>query len=181
MKKGFTLIEVCLVLLLFGVAVTSLMALFPVSLRQGNMAVSDSMATTFADYVLNALAANAAGEAMKNPDKWKDAGTFEECMLGKGGNSDVSNPILIDVGGGPGTGVRLAVGDHKIEKYLGMERTVIRYSLAFDRDTRFGEENFEAWKLYRATLRVTDNPAVRNADGGALFITYFAYLGEVPR
>ena len=173
MKKGFTLIEVCLVMMIFGVAVTSLMALFPVSLRQGNMAVSDSVVTTFADYVMNALAANAAGDEMKDWSKWNQENNFVKAI---GAN------IYIDTGGGPKNGqlLKLVQGGNRyedsIDGYLGIEKSFIKYRLDFAPVTK--PVDFDK-RLYRATLRVTDNKTA-DISSGSVFITYFTYMGEVP-
>ncbi len=166
MKKGFTLIEVCLVMMIFGVAVTSLMALFPVSLRQGNMAVSDSVVTMFADSIMNALSANAASDEMKDWDKWENQSSFEKAIL--------SN-ILIDIGDGPGTGMTLAKSG-SVESYLGIQKSFIKYQLEFAQEDR--PHNYGG-RLYRATLRATDNRTA-SISSGLVFVTFFAFMGEVP-
>lgn len=171
MKKGFTLIEVCLVMLIFGVAVTSLMALFPVSLRQGNMAVSDSVVTTFADAVMNALAANAADDAMRDWTKWEQEAEFAKAI---GAN------VFIDLGKGPGTGMPLKkVGNgyaDSVDDYLGIPKSHIKYKLEFAQVTKPRDYGGH---LYRATLRVTDNKTA-DISSGSVFVSYFTYLGEVP-
>jgi prepilin-type N-terminal cleavage/methylation domain-containing protein len=172
MKKGFTLIEVCLVMMIFGVAVTSLMALFPVSLRQGNMAVADSVVTTFADAVMNALAANAASDAMRRDwATWEQEDEFAKAI---GAN------VFIDVGDGPGTGKSLKkVGngyEDSIDDYLGIPKSHIKYKLEFAQVTK---PHDYGGRLYRATLRVTDNKTAA-ISSGSVFVSYFTYLGEVP-
>ena len=176
MKKGFTLIEVCLVMLIFGVAVTSLMALFPVSLRQGSMAVSDSVVTTFADSVMNSLAANASGAAMRKWDKWKLKNDFVKA---------VASGVTIDQGDGPGTGKGLArkadsdgyfYYEDTVENYLGVPKSFIKYKLEFAQVTR---PHDYGGRLYRATLRVSDNRTAA-ISSGHVFVSYFTYLGEVP-
>ncbi len=124
MKRGFTLIEVCLVMLIFGVAVSSLMALFPVSLRQGNMAVSDSVVTTFADGVMNTIAANAA--SITDWNEWKDKGNFKEKVL---------------------QGVQLG----EIENYLGIDNSYINSKVEVEEVTT--PEDYGG-RLYRVALRV---------------------------
>ena len=170
MKKGFTLIEVCLVMLIFGVAVTSLMALFPVSLRQGNMAVSDSVVTTFADAVMNALAANAADDAMRDWAKWEQEAEFAKAI---GAN------VFIDLGKGPGTGTPLNCDGSEVDvdNYLGIPKSHIKYKLEFAQVT---EPRDYGGHLYRATLRVTDNKTANVSTNGSVFVSYFTYLGEVP-
>ena len=176
MKKGFTLIEVCLVMVIFGVAVTSLMALFPVSLRQGNMAVSDSVVTTFADAVMSSLAANAADDAMKDWRKWEMKNDFAQAIAAN---------VFIDLGDGPGTGTPLRrkkgsdgyfYYEDSVDNYLGIPKTHIKYKLDFAQVTR---PHDYGGHLYRATLRVTDNKTA-DISSGSVFVSYFTYLGRVP-
>ena len=58
-RSGFTLMEVNIALLIVGVGLMGVMALFPVGLRQGDSASSDTTQAAFADLVLNAMRANA--------------------------------------------------------------------------------------------------------------------------
>ena len=184
-QKGFTLIEVCLVMLIFGIAVSSLMALFPVSLRQGNMAVSDSVVTTFGDAVLNAIAGRAS--SMQGEDDywkfWKDENKFP---------TEVTKDIFIDTEGKPGKNggnPKLEFGEKEyvVKDYLGIGKNAggrnrmsgvvnIKYKLVIKPvDTsRFG------WRLYRAILYVSDNEYADVVDTGAVFVTYMFYFGEVP-
>ena len=188
-QKGFTLIEVCLVMLIFGVAVSSLMALFPVSLRQGSQAVSDSVVAAFGDHVMNALAGKAS--SMQGEDDWslwEDEGKFKSALI-KDLKIDTSGNSLL------GNDALHADGQvHKVSDYLGLAQKSrngksgqisIRYMLQIDEVKN--PEDFDK-RLYRAILRVTDNPSlalVKTVDGkkeynGMVFVTYFAYLGEVP-
>lgn len=166
-KKGFTLVEVCLVMMIFGIAVTSMMALFPVGLRQGNMAVSDSVVTMFGDYVMNSLAANAA--EMTDWADWESESAFKK---------EVVAGIKVDKGGGPGSGEQLDGSGNvkKIDDYLGIPKSHIKYKLLFSKVT--DPEDFGG-RLYRAVLRVTDNKN-GDIDNGMVFVTYFVYGGEIP-
>ena len=162
MKKGFTLIEVCLVMLIFGVAVSSLMALFPVSLRQGNMAVSDSVVTTFAEGVLNALAANAA--VTTDRTIWEDEAKFGEAVAK---DVEVGELELLKKGG---------LYEGSSDEYLGIPKSYIGCQLQLEKETSpypYG------WRIYRATLRVKD---IRSAPwtSAAVFVTYLGNMGEVP-
>ena len=167
MKKGFTLIEVCLVMVVFGVAVSSLMALFPVSLRQGNMAVSDSVVTTFADGVMNKLAANAA--EMKDWNDWRLKNNFTSRIADGLEAEGMTITRLRD-----GDGYYYYEGE--ADDYLGVKKSYIHFRLKFHQVTT--PEDYGG-RLYRATLRVTD---VRSASwtSAAVFVTYFGYMGEVP-
>ena len=204
-QKGFTLVEVCLVMLIFGVAISSRMALFPVSLRQGSQAVSDSVVAAFGDYVMNALAGRAS--AMQGEDDWqywKTEETFKK---------EIVKDVKIDTSGNNPLGdhqVKIAsdaVVDDKVSDYLGLARKsrngksgqiTIRYRLEIDvvptYNGRKKEDPFGK-KLYRAILHVTDNPTLALAEkdvgrdgktkyidtgNGLVFVTFFSYLGEVP-
>lgn len=59
-SAGFTLIEISLVLLLFGSAVGGLLSFFSVGLRQENSAMSDTVQSMFAFDVLGQIEAKAA-------------------------------------------------------------------------------------------------------------------------
>lgn len=165
-QKGFTLIEVCLVMLIFGIAVSSLMALFPVSLRQGNQAVSDSVVTAFGDYVLNELAGKAS--SLQDEDDWRFWKT--ESQFSK----EVIKGLVTSNEGGDS----LKLGENTVDDYLGTGVT-IKYKLVIapvdlPTQTKFGK------RLFRAILYVTDNKYADVVDTGAVFVTYLFYFGEVP-
>ncbi len=190
-QKGFTLIEVCLVMLIFGVAVSSLMALFPVSLRQGTLAVSDSVVSAFGDSVMNSLA-GVASTMQKEEDwnYWKDEAKFKKAIV-KGVNVDTS--------GNPKGNQPVKVGvEESVTDYLGLAkksdnsksgRINIRYKLDIEvvamkstdlnGNTKIIAEPYGK-RLYRAILHVTDNPSTSLENNGTVFVTYLAYLGEVP-
>ena len=183
-RKGFTLIEVCLVMLIFGVAVSSLMALFPVSLRQGTAAVSDSVVSAFGDSVMNSLAGVASSMQKEGDWKyWKNEKTFRDTIV-KGVKVDTSGDNLAGNKG-------LVIGEGKVDDYLGLGRMAdnsksgritIRYRLEIDVVSKtVSGKKVEPYgkRLYRAILHVTDNPSL-DLDNGTVFVTYLAYLGEVP-
>ena len=180
-QKGFTLIEVCLVMLIFGVAVSSLMALFPVSLRQGSQAVSDSVVSAFGDSVMNSLAGVASSmQSEADWATWKLEKSFKAAII-KG--------VRVDTSGESPKGdqkgqIRVGIED-KIEDYLGLGKKAnnsksgrinIRYKLDIVPVTRPDDYHN---RLYRAILYVTDNPSL-DLSYGTVFVTYLAYLGEVP-
>ena len=204
-QKGFTLVEVCLVMLIFGVAVSSLMALFPVSLRQGNQAVSDSVVAAFGDHVMNALAGRAS--AMQGKDDWplwESESAFKR---------EIVKNLKIDTSGNDPLGdhqiviASSTIEDDKVSDYMGLAKMsrnrksgqiTIRYRLEIESVPEFvGSRRVEPFgkRLYRAILHVTDNPTLalaekdRGNDGktkyidtghGIVFVTFLAYLGEVP-
>lgn len=85
---GFTLMEINLVLFLFGAGVTAILGIFPVGLRQAQYAFSDTVQVSFATKVLAQLESNA--EEMCRPKeggstdlraKWKTLGAFRNAVL----------------------------------------------------------------------------------------------------
>ena len=190
-RKGFTLIEVCLVMLIFGVAVSSLMALFPVSLRQGTLAVSDSVVSAFGDSVMNSLA-GVASTMQKEEDwnYWKDEAKFKKA---------IDKGVNVDTSGNPKGNQQVRVGvEESVTDYLGLAkksdnsksgRINIRYKLDIEvvamkstdlnGNTKIIAEPYGK-RLYRAILHVTDNPSTSLENNGTVFVTYLAYLGEVP-
>ena len=184
-RKGFTLVEVCLVMLIFGVAVSSLMALFPVSLRQGTLAVSDSVVSAFGDSVMSSLAGIAS--SMQSEDDWESWKTKTAFV-----NAIKKAKIKVDTSGDDIKGDHeLKIGfEDTVEDYLGLAKKAensksgrinIRYKL--DIDVFVVKENgkdLEPYgkRLYRAILHVTDNPSL-DLDNGTIFVTYLPYMGEV--
>ncbi len=189
-QKGFTLVEVCLVMLIFGIAVSSLMALFPVSLRQGTLAVSDSVVSAFGDSVMNSLsgiASSMQGEA--DWKFWKDKSSFISAIKNAG--------LKVDTKGDSPKGDHvLKIGsEDRVEDYLGLSKKAnnsksgrinIRYKLEIElvarrilKNGQYIDQPLYGKRLYRAILHVTDNPSL-DVDNGTVFVTYMAYLGEVP-
>ena len=190
-RKGFTLVEVCLVMLIFGVAVSSLMALFPVSLRQGTLAVSDSVESAFGDSVMNSLAGIASsmqGVDENDHDYWDDWKTKKRFIdaIAKAG-------LKVDTSGtNPKGDHSLKIGvEDEVKDYLGLAKMAnnsksgrinIRYRLDIEpvvQKIRGKDVEPYGKRLYRAILRVTDNPST-SLDNATIFVTYLAYLGEVP-
>lgn len=59
-KAGYSLVEVTLALLVVGIGLTSVFALFPEAMKNTRTAVSDTEVALFADYVFSTLAVGAA-------------------------------------------------------------------------------------------------------------------------
>jgi prepilin-type N-terminal cleavage/methylation domain-containing protein len=118
-KKGFTLIEVSLAVLVVGLGLLSLFGLFPSGLRAGEEASADTRAGLFATVVLEGMRANAAG--IKVWSEWDDAS-----MLG-------SSSKLCDAVTAGGTAI-VADGVVKtINDFPAGSGKRIRYSLTIDR------------------------------------------------
>lgn len=58
-KRGFSLVEVCLAVLVVGLGLLSVFSLFPTGLASGESAAADTEIGLFADQVLNGLQAQA--------------------------------------------------------------------------------------------------------------------------
>ena len=157
-KKAFTLVEVCLVMLVFAIAISTILAFFPVALRQANSAISDSVVTSFADYVLNALQANAGKLTWA---EWSNDKEFKKAMIKD-----------IKLNGG-----RASLDYEKVElleNYLGGSEdnnTSIKYSLDFYAPS-------ESSRVKQITLYVTDNKHGSVKHGHA-FVTHVVYLGKL--
>lgn len=80
-RAGFTLIEISLVLLLFGSAVGGLLSFFSVGLRQENSAISDTAQSMFAFDVLGQIEAKAM--EIDSLDKWNTAKTIKSALQNK--------------------------------------------------------------------------------------------------
>lgn len=68
LRSGFSLMEVSFALLIAAVGLLALLSLFPVGLRQGQQASSDTTQAAFAEMVLNAMQANA--NTITNWNQW---------------------------------------------------------------------------------------------------------------
>lgn len=171
MKRGFTLIEVCLVMLVFGIAISSIMAFFPVSLRQANMSVTDTVTTMFADYVINSLQANAA--EMTDLSDW-DQDPDRPNEPGPRFKGRIVRDIRIDTASGSSVALNYN-GEQEVKGCLGNEKSYLKYRLEF----LYSNGN----RLCQINLSVTDNKHISLNQGqnqGQTFITHVAYLGEVP-
>lgn len=123
MKRGFSLIEVNLAVLLVGVALLGLMALFPVGLKESERNVMDTHEAMFVDHVFNQLHGNAAKLDLS---VWTDADAFER---------KVTEGIYpLDMGGSPrmsetevGGGVKfpeLANDTNDVQRHIRYELTI---------------------------------------------------------
>jgi len=71
-KRGFSLIEVAVALMVVGLGLTALLRMFPHSLRESQKAKDDSAQTIFSDFVFSALRARAEELSWNNPAKPND-------------------------------------------------------------------------------------------------------------
>ena len=70
-RDGFSLMEVSMAVLLVGVALLALFSLFPLGLRESDLAVADTHETQFAEHILSSLEGNAA-DILEWPT-WRDS------------------------------------------------------------------------------------------------------------
>ncbi len=162
-RAGFTLVEINLVLLLFGVGITALLGLFPVGLRQGALAGSDTREAVFAEMILNTVQA----QALSQPGyaSWQSEAAFIKSM--------VDNAKIAGEGKSAKPDTALSIGNEEtFEEYLGAKRNVIRYLLTI-------EDISDSRPMYRATVQVSDrmDGAIKNCPTYSLDLVY---LGSVP-
>lgn len=136
-KKGFTLIEVSMVLLLFSAAIGGLLSFFPVGLRQSASAVSDTTQSMFALNVLGQIEANAA--KINELDKWTAKELIKNITVD--GNKVELTPQDSD-------------NDTRIDDYLKPNAT-IRYQLKIF-DVTKAPRNYNG-RLKRVQIYVTDS------------------------
>ena len=60
-KQGFSLVEVSLAILLIGIGLLTLFSLFPVALKESELAIEHTQEAMFADHVLSGIEGNAMG------------------------------------------------------------------------------------------------------------------------
>jgi len=108
-KAGFTLVEVCLAVLVIGIGLLSVFSLFPSGLRAVEDDKNDTRCGLFAETVLNGMRGNAA--SITNWDDWCD---------GAGTVADLSANVLatgVDVKTGAVFGVIFPVGGEEWLRY----------------------------------------------------------------
>jgi prepilin-type N-terminal cleavage/methylation domain-containing protein len=179
-RRGFTLVEVNLALLVIGVGLLALFGLFPVGLRQANLAAADSVQAIFADQVFNQLHANAA--TITNFNVWMD----REPILGKGADKDAWVKAMLagtDVDG-KGTAIKAGTTE-EIANYQGKGRFVT-YRLVlhngFDSGQSVNSPVDHEGRLKRAYIRVSDRSRKEtNITNAIVYCTDFVFMGEVPR
>jgi prepilin-type N-terminal cleavage/methylation domain-containing protein len=149
-KAGFTLIEVCLAVLVIGIGLLSVFSLFPSGLRSVEDDKADTRCGLFAETVLNGMRGNAA--AITNWDDWCD---------GVGTLADLKVNILVS-GASMTTGSVVAVDFPAGGEYL-------RYKLTL---------NTENSNRYWAVLEVEDGQYPSVLVYPSRFYAEFSYLGK---
>ena len=157
---GFTLMEINLVLFLFGAGVTAMLGIFPVGLRQAQFAVSDSVQVGFATRVLSSLESNAAlmCKAGDSAD-WNNTTAFTDAVLGikKGSGTYERERVSVkDVDGKEcpiwAYNPREASGDRYLIKNYPAEKSYVRYMLVINQLSYDGNKGMLPY-LYKSGIR----------------------------
>lgn len=168
LKSGFTLIEINLVLLIVGVALVSLMGLFPVGLREADAAASDTEQAMFAERVLSAIQAKAG--AITNAATWYNEDEFIAAV--QSGLLDADTRISIE-----GRDDDILITDYLTDKsYM---RYKIDVEQVDEREMGLNSDVFSGSKfkrLYRASVWVS-NRKTGNTNNNTPYTTYLFYKG----
>lgn len=78
-RDGFSLVEVCIALLVLSVGVFSLFAIFPAGLKESESGVADTHEAMFADRILSAFEGKASN--MTNWNDWTDMDVFKDRLI----------------------------------------------------------------------------------------------------
>lgn len=183
-KAGFSLIEINLVLLIVGIALVSLMGLFPVGLREADAAAADTEQAVFAERVLNAIQARA--NSITNAAVWNNEEAFVE-EIGRGLDLKfASSSVSLDI---------IEKGeddkDSRINNYP-VQKSYIRYRIKIsrilsktnqqgerdnpDREYGYNLSGDRFMRLYRASVWVS-NRRTGDAGNNTPYTTYLFYQG----
>lgn len=90
-SSGFSLIEVNMAILIIAIGMLSLMSLFPLGLREGNLAQGDMVQTAAADFILNRVHAEA--QTVTDYAEWNGAAMPNRLAAGfaRGGIGTLDN------------------------------------------------------------------------------------------
>jgi prepilin-type N-terminal cleavage/methylation domain-containing protein len=168
-RQGFSLVEVCLALLVVGMGLTAVLGLFPSGLRSSEESTGDTRAGLFADYVFGRIAANADG--ITDWSKWS---AFEECS-----NSLIQEVVL------PGDFAPPSDGHLSNPRNFPDSSTLqLRYILNITKingtDTTVDTNTVNGADAMRVvSLQVWDGPYV-SSNPPAVFATGVTYSGPWP-
>lgn len=167
-KSGFTLIEINLVLLIVGVALVSLMGLFPVGLREADAAASDTEQAMFAERLLSTVQAKA--NSMTNAVTWDNESTFINKL-----NISLLNAVKSSY-----TSKSIEIGTTKTLSNYPDEKKFMKYKLVVKkvtpRDMGITVDDDKFIRLYRATVWVSNRKA-GDLDNNTPYSTYLFYKG----
>ena len=80
-KNGFSMMEVNLAVFVVGLGLLTLVSLFPLGLRESDIAITDTHEAMFADHLLSAMQGNASeitnwSALVPGQAKWSDMNSF---------------------------------------------------------------------------------------------------------
>jgi len=153
---AFTLIEVNLAILLVATGILTLLALFPLGLRQGELAIMDTHEAMFATHVLSGLEGNALSVDMMNWSIWSDHDRFRVEV--SRGVSPVQNLWDNTVDG--------------VEWPLNSDRR-IRYRLEVNPDPSSDD------RVWTVTLQIKSGVYGSFDNESRFYVTKLVYLGDV--
>jgi len=116
-RAGFSLVEVCLAMLIVGSGVLILFGLFPAGLKENEYSMGDTQIALFVDYAFCGMHANA--RKVTNWEDWTDQQQFLTLVLGIGsdnlGLEKTSDPIEIDYPVGSGNVLKYKLSISKVD------------------------------------------------------------------
>ena len=159
LRSGFTLMEVNIALMVVAVGLTSLLALFPVGLRESNTASADTVQSAVASYIFARLHENAAKLDWGSDPKAVIAGDFK---------ADGKTNLLTgsDKNAFEGTDVRYKLEIGEVKGYKFSKKAANGQLSHFHRH-------------YYAALRVSDRKT-GDIDREPVFYTEFIQKGMTP-
>jgi len=155
-RRGFTLMEVNLALLIMGIALVALLGLFPVGLRQADAATTDTTEAAFADLVLNSMRASA-----QTVTSWGDW-TNLTSGVALGVSASSSSPISINGVNILGNGTPQTINDYLVSGQY------IQYALTLTPGPNP--------MIVKASIQVT-NRRYTDVTKAPIYATSFVYTG----
>lgn len=169
LRAGFTLMEVNIALLVMAVGLVGLLSLFPVGLRQGDTATSDTTESAFADLVLNGMHANA--QMVTNWNDWLTLTDGNLLILGSPtATAPNVQPITVPTVINPHLPIALGtskIGDAVSDGYL-IPGQYLQYSLTVVRG--------QSPMIVTAAIQIT-NRRYTDVTLAPVYATSFVYMG----
>lgn len=107
-REGFSLIEVCLAIVLIAAGLLVVFSLFPAGMREGEIAQNETHAAMFADYVMSGIIAKSM--SISNWNDWQAIDTFRVQVMA--GLKDDGGAGIIHTDGNLKPGDTVYAGDH---------------------------------------------------------------------
>jgi Tfp pilus assembly protein PilV len=177
-RAGFTLMEVNIALLVLAVGLIGLFSLFPVGLRQSDMATSDTAQAAFATVVFNAMHANAA--LVTNWTEWASLTNGEALGVANSSNPDyTSRRVTVPTYSSSAVGILADGVSHKIVAETALKTDgyfargqFLKYELHIENDPHDPGNGY----MKRAWIKITDRPFT-DVMFQPVYCTAFVYMG----